>query len=267
MLRIKLPGGRVSPERPARDRRDLERVRPRRRRALHAAERPAALARARRAAGGLRPARTRPASPPPAAAATPSATSPAARSRASTPTSCSTPSRSSTRRPSSSTATPTTRTCRASTRSRSPPARDHCNAPEINCIALIGVVHDGRRGLRRPGRRRALVGAADRARPRRLRPEGGGGRGAARAARRVAGGPPLPGLAREGADEVHGRRLRRRRASAPSSSGGSAARSPTSRWRRPGALARPHRRPRAEAGGPRLHRRRPCTSASSPATR
>jgi ferredoxin-nitrite reductase len=49
--------------------------------------------------------------------------------RASTRTSSSTPSRSSTRRPSSSTATPTTRTCRASTRSRSPPARTTATRP------------------------------------------------------------------------------------------------------------------------------------------
>ena len=30
---------------------------------------------------------------------------------------------------------------------------DRCNAPEINCIALIGVVHEGVEGLRGPGRR------------------------------------------------------------------------------------------------------------------
>ena len=92
------------------------------------------------------------------------------------------------------------------------------------------------RGLRRPGGRRALVGAADRARPRRLRPEGGDGRGAARAARRVAGGHPLPDLAREGADEVHGRRLRAGRDPRRASSGGSGGSWPTSRSPMPDTL-------------------------------
>ncbi len=40
---------------------------------------------------------------------------------------------------------------------------DRCNAPEINCISLIGAVDDGREGFARARRRRALLGAADRA--------------------------------------------------------------------------------------------------------
>src|SRR3989442_2905097 len=62
---------------------------------------------------------------------------------------------------------------------------DSCNAPEINCIALVGVVHNGV-GVRRPRRRRPLFSAADRPRPRRFRAAEGDDRGAARAARRVA---------------------------------------------------------------------------------
>ena len=38
---------------------------------------------------------------------------------------------------------------------------DRCNAPEINCISLIGTVHDdGREGFGGAGRRRPLVRAA-----------------------------------------------------------------------------------------------------------
>ena len=79
--------------------------------------------------------------------------------RARAATSCSTRSRSSTRRPSSSTATPTTRpAAQAQDHDRRLP--DRCNAPEINCIALVGVDPRRRRGVRRSGRRRALVRAA-----------------------------------------------------------------------------------------------------------
>ena len=147
MLRIKLPGGRVSPERAARDRRDLEPLRPRRRRALDAAERPAALARARRAAGGVRPPRRRRAHDRGRLRRRRPQHHRLPGRRASTPTSSSTRSRSSTRRPSSSTATPTTRTCRASTSITIAACADRCNAPEINCIALVGVVHEGVEGF------------------------------------------------------------------------------------------------------------------------
>ena len=54
MLRVKVPAGQLSPARAARDRRGLEPVRPRRRRALDPAEHPAPLARAREAARRLR---------------------------------------------------------------------------------------------------------------------------------------------------------------------------------------------------------------------
>ena len=64
-----------------------------------------------------------------------------------------------------------------------------CNAPEINCISLVGVAARRRARLRRHRRRRPLVGAAPRARPRRLRPAGRGDARAARAARRVEGRP------------------------------------------------------------------------------
>ena len=96
MLRVKVPAGQLSPQRAARDRRGLEPLRPGRRRALDAAEHPAALARAREAARRLRAPRGGGRRRPPAAAATPCATSPAARSRASPPTSSSTRRRSST---------------------------------------------------------------------------------------------------------------------------------------------------------------------------
>ena len=64
--------------------------------------------------------------------------------------------------------------------------------------------------LRRHRRRRPLLGAAARARPRRLRAARRGAARAPRAPRRLEGRPPLPRLARQVADEVHGRRLRRR---------------------------------------------------------
>ena len=47
---------------------------------------------------------------------------------------------------------------------------DRCNAPEINCISLVGIVRDDGPGFARARRRRPLVGAADRERPGRLRP-------------------------------------------------------------------------------------------------
>ncbi len=66
------------------------------------------------------------------------------------------------------------------------------------------------RGLRSAGRRRPLVGAADRTRARRVRPEGRGARRAARAARRLEGRPALPRVTCQGPHQVHGRRLRAR---------------------------------------------------------
>ena len=83
-----------------------------------------------------------------------------------------------------------------------------CNAPEINCISLVGVLRDGEPGFG------VLVGgglsSVPRSRPRArgVRPAGRGDPGAARPARHVARRPPLARVAREVAHEVHGRRAR-----------------------------------------------------------
>ncbi len=105
-------------------------------------------------------------------------------------------------------------------------------------------LHRARRGrprrrarVRRPRRRRPLVRAAARARPRRLRPGGRGAAGAARAPRRLEGGPALPRLAREGAAQVHGRRPRRGR----HARGGRAPARLPARGLRPRPAAAPHR--------------------------
>ena len=249
MLRIKLPGGPRLAGRPARDRRDLEPLRPRRRRALDPAERPAPLARARLAPGGLRPAgRGRPdlgrrlrrrrsqhhRLP-----------GRGARRRASS----STPSRWSTRRRSSSTATPTTRTCRASTRSRSRPAPTSATRPRSTasrssasstraCEGFAVRVGGGLSSVPRIARDLGVFVPKDEAIE-----------VLARAARRLAGGPALPHLAGQVADEVHGGRLRpggdARRRSRSASAGGW----PTTTSRRSTRARRPPRRPRAEAAG------------------
>ena len=118
------------------------------------------------------------ASRPPAAAATPCATSPAAPSPGSPPTSSSTP-------------TPIVdeaaelfygnpdyvEPAAQAQVSRSPPAPTAATRPRSTASRCRRGARRAR-GLRRARRRRALLGAADRARPRRLRPEGGGGRGA-----------------------------------------------------------------------------------------
>jgi sulfite reductase beta subunit-like hemoprotein len=84
---------------------------------------------------------TRRASRRPAAAATPCATSLAARCRGSTEQSSSTAQRSSPTPRASSTAT---RTCDLPRKHKYTIAAcaDPCNAPEINCIALVGVIHE-----------------------------------------------------------------------------------------------------------------------------
>ena len=148
-----------------------------------------------------------------------------------------------------------------------------CNAPEINCISLVGALRERRARLRGARRRRALVGAADRARPRRLDPRGRGDARHAGAARRLEGRPALPDLARQGADEVHGRRPRPR----GDARGGRAAprlraprlhaRAARPRARRPhGRRARARARrqlgrsagaPRPDLGRPDARRRRP----------
>ena len=73
---------------------------------------------------------------------------------------------------------------------------------------------------------------------------------------RLVGGPQLPRLAREGAAQVHGRRHRPRGHARARRGAGSAASSRTSRCPPiDGRAVAPHRRARAEAGGPLLHRR------------
>ena len=109
--------------------------------------------------------------------------------------------------------------------SRSPPAPTAAPRPRSTASRSSGRSRRRRRegfGVLVGGG--PLVGAAHRPRPRRLGAEGGGGRGARRDHRRVARGPALPRLARQGAPEVHDRRHRRRRACASASRRGSAAR-------------------------------------------
>ena len=197
--------------RAARDRRGLEPLRQGRRRALDAAVHPAALARAREAAGRLRPPRRGRASRPPAAAATPCATSPAARSQgiAADELFDATPIVDRGGRP----------------LLRQPRLREPAAQAQVHDLGLRRPLQRARdqlrladrrrqrrpRGLRGPRRRRALLGAPDRPGHRRLRPQGGGDRDPRRVTKRLVGGPQLPRLARQGAAQVHGRRHRRRR--------------------------------------------------------
>ena len=196
----------------ARDRRDLEPLRPRRRRALDAPERPAPLARARarcpdvfaaprrgRADDRRRLRRHRPQH------------HRLPGRRASTADELFDCRPSSRRRPSSSTATPTTATCRASTRSRSRPAptaatRRRSTASRSSASCTTGdegfAVRVGG-GLSSVPRHRAATSASSCPKDEAI--------DVLRALhRRLEGGPPLPRLAREGAPQVHGRRLRRR---------------------------------------------------------
>ena len=132
---------------------------------------------------------------------------------------------------------------------------DRDNAPEINCIALVGAAARGPGGLRRARRRRALVGAAHRTGAGRVRAQGRGRRGARRDHGRLGGRPQLPRQPRQGAAQVHDRR-HRARGHARARRG--AARPQARRLRPAGArarLARPPRRARAEAAGAQLHRR------------
>ena len=85
---------------------------------------------------------------------------------------------------------------------------DACSAPEINCIALIGAIKDGREGFG------VLVGGGLSSVPRIAKDLGHLGRQgrrdhvARRDPRRVARGPALPRLARQVAPQVHDRRHR-----------------------------------------------------------
>ena len=123
----------------------------------------------------------------------------------------------------------------------------------------------GRGGVRRARRRWALVGAADRPRARHLGSEGRRGDRARGDPRRLARRSPLPRLARQGAAQVHGRRPRARRhartgrATArphvrrlPAAAGPAAG--------QPSRRARAARRPllRRRAGSPRARHRRPA---------
>ena len=190
MLRVKVPSGILPPREAARDRRGLEPLRQGRRRALDAPEHPAPLARAREAAGRLRRTSTRAGHhdrrrlrrhraqhhrlP---------------RRRASPPTSSST--------------RPTVVDAAADLFYGNP---DWANLPRKHKYSIAALRrplqragdqlhladrHRQRRprGLRRPRRRRPLVGAADRARHGRLRPEGGGERDPRRDHDRLVGGP------------------------------------------------------------------------------
>ena len=128
-----------------------------------------------------------------------------------------------------------------------------CNAPEINCIALVGAIRDGEPGFG------VLVGGGLSSVPRLARDLGVFIRvdealaRAVRAPRRLEGRSEVPRLAREGADQVHGRRSR---AGGHARRGRAAARvrAPRLRARRPAADHRPHRRAAAETGRPRLDR-------------
>ena len=132
---------------------------------------------------------------------------------------------------------------------------DRCNAPEINCVSLVGVVQRRPRGLRGAGRRRPRVRSAHRARPRRLRADGGGERDPRRGHDGVERGPEVPHVAREGAAEVHGRRHRRRgHARARRGEARPHARALRAAADRRAAV-RAHRRARAEAGRALVHRR------------
>ena len=209
MLRIKLPAGRIDARAVARGGRALERVRARRRRADDPPDDPAPLPGARLAAEGVRS---------------------TARGRVDD-------SRRLRGRGQESDRVPGRRTGprRALRRHRAPGRggrvllrqsgllRPAAQAQDLDLGVRAPLqcagdqLHLARRGatrrrawVRSARRRWAVVGAAHRARPRGLDPRRRGDARDPRVARRVAGGPALPGLAREGADEVHGRRSRPR---------------------------------------------------------
>ncbi len=212
--------------------------------------------------------RARRASRPPAAAATPCATSPAARCRGSPPTSSSTRRRRSTAAADLFYGNPDWANLPRKHKYSISACADRCNAPEINCISLIGTVHEGREGFA------VLVGGGLSSVPRiarddrRLRPEGGGERDPrrdhARSGRRICSyrvsrvkarlkfmvddiGPE--GI-RERVEARLGRKLERLRAAADH-----------------GRALAPPRRPPAEAGRALLHRRSRPPRPRSRATR
>ena len=198
MLRIKLPGGRVSPaelraigEISNRFGRGDGELSTRQNVQLHWLELGVA-------SGGLRPAATRPVSRPPAAAATPSATSPAARWRGSAQGEL------------FDTHAGRRRGCRvllrqprlleparASTRSRSPPAPTTATRPRSTASPSSASIHEGGEGFA------VRVGGGLSSVPRIARdlgvfvPKEEAIEVLAGAARRLAGGPALPRLARQ----------------------------------------------------------------------
>ena len=128
--------------------------------------------------------------------------------------------------------------------------RERCNAPEINCISLIGAIRNGENGFG------VLVGGGMSSVPRIARELGvwvpydrGDGR-APRDSRRLERGSQVPGLARQVPPQVHGRRPRAR--GCPRR-GGATAR-PEARRLHARAASRHRHDPRGhhppEAGGP-----------------
>ena len=105
---------------------------------------------------------------------------------------------------------------------------DRCNAPEINCISLVGALHEGERdsacssAAGSPPCRGSRASSASSSSPTRRSP-------CCARCSTPGGGPALPRLAREGADEVHGRRLRPRGHARRGRARASATRCPTSR--------------------------------------
>ena len=218
------------------------------------------------AAGRLRRPRGRRASRAPAAAATPCATSPAAPSPGSRTTSSST--HADRRREATETyyGNPEWANLPRKHKYSIASCPDRCNAPEINCISLVGVMNDGREGFA------VHVGGGLSSVPRIARdlgvfvPKEDARRDPRRDRRRLERGPQVPHVAGEGAHEVHGRRHRRRRHARARR--GEAR--PHARALRDaedhGATVRAHRRARAEAGRPLATSASRCSSGSRPAT-
>ncbi len=200
-------GGEALAEGAARDRRDVEPLRPRRRRALDAAEHPAPLARAREAAGRLRAPRggghdhrRRLRRHRPQHHRLPRAGPRGRRALRLQPD------RRRRRRPvlrQPRLGEPAAQAQVLDRRLRRPlqRARDQLHLADRDS-------QRGPRGLRRARGRRALLRAPDRTRHGRVHPEGGCERDPGRDHFCLVGRPPLPRLAREGAAQVHGRRHR-----------------------------------------------------------
>ena len=207
MLRIKLPAGRVTPEQLQRGRRAVAAVREGLGRALDAADDPAPLPRARLAAGGV---------PPPGRGRADDRR----RVRRRGPQRHRLPgggarARRALRRHAGRRGGDDVLLRQPGLLRPAAQAQDHDLRLRAPLQRAGDQLHRARRRaprrrarLRRPRRRRALLGAPARPRPRRLHPRRRGAARLVRAARRLEGRPALPRLAREGADQVHGRRPR-----------------------------------------------------------